>query len=130
MLSLGQLPGFFVNSALIAVAVIADRVRLHNDRGVRVLQARIRGKEIYFWMLLAALTLPGVVLLTPLFATVTPSGPTTRYGPSSCPVAALRIPFAVLLARNFVDGIPDETGRGGAGRRGRQPQAFCTSYSR
>ena len=34
--------------------------------------------------------------------------PTTRCGPSSFPAAALQIPFAVLLARNFVDGIPNE----------------------
>ena len=29
----------------------------------------IRGREVYFWLLLACLTLPEVVLLTPLFTT-------------------------------------------------------------
>ena len=59
-------------------------------------------------MLLAALTLPGVVLLTPLFATVTRIGAYNTLWAVILPVAALQVPFTVLLARNFVDGIPDE----------------------
>ena len=67
----------------------------------------IRGREIYFWMMLAALTLPEVVLLTPLFATAISLGLYNTYLSVILPLAALQIPFCVLLARNFVDGIPD-----------------------
>ena len=68
----------------------------------------IRGKEIYFWMMLACLTLPEVVLLTPLFATTLRLGLYDTYWAVVLPLAALQMPFAVLLARNFIDGIPDE----------------------
>ena len=59
-------------------------------------------------MLLATLTLPGVVLLTPLFATTTALNVYNTYWAVILPLAALQVPFAVLLTRNFIDGIPDE----------------------
>jgi ABC-type glycerol-3-phosphate transport system permease component len=48
------------------------------------------------------------VLLSPLFATVTQIGAFNTLWAVILPVAALQIPFTVLLARNFVDGIPSE----------------------
>ena len=69
---------------------------------------RIRGREVYFWLLLACLTLPEVVLLTPLFTTAQALGFFDTYWAVILPLAALQVPFAVLLARNFVHGIPDE----------------------
>ena len=77
----------------------------------------IRGREIYFWMMLAALTLPEVVLLTPLFSTAIKLGLYNTYFSVILPLAALQIPFCVLLTRNFVNGIPDELLRRRAGRR-------------
>lgn len=68
---------------------------------------RIWGKEIFFWMMLAALTLPEVVLLTPLFSTFTRLGLFNTYAAVILPLAALQIPFTVLLTRNFVASIPD-----------------------
>ena len=59
-------------------------------------------------MMLAALTLPEVVLLTPLFSTAIRAGPYNTYFAVMLPLAALQIPFTVLLTRNFVDGIPDD----------------------
>jgi multiple sugar transport system permease protein/raffinose/stachyose/melibiose transport system permease protein len=57
--------------------------------------------------MLAALTLPEVVLLTPLFATFTRLGLFNTYAAVILPLAALQIPFTVLLTRNFVASIPD-----------------------
>ena len=68
----------------------------------------IRGKEVYFWLLLACLTLPEVVLLAPLYTTAQALGFFDTYWAVILPLAALQVPFAVLLARNFVQGIPDE----------------------
>jgi multiple sugar transport system permease protein/raffinose/stachyose/melibiose transport system permease protein len=59
-------------------------------------------------MLLACLTLPEVVLLAPLFVTATALGTYDTYWAVVIPLAALQIPFAVLLARNFINGIPHE----------------------
>ncbi|MCX2750064.1 carbohydrate ABC transporter permease [Arthrobacter sp. MI7-26] len=99
---------FFRNSAIMALAtiVIVYIVALLAAYGFSKLH--IRGREIYFWLLLACLTLPEVVLLTPLFVTATNLGLYNTYWAVVLPLAALQIPFAVLLARNFLNGIPNE----------------------
>lgn len=107
VLSLPLLPGFFLNSALLSAAVIAIVLVCTLTAAFGFSKLHIAGKEIYFWLLLAALTLPGVVLLAPLFATVTRIGAYNTLWAVILPVAALQVPFTVLLARNFVDGIPD-----------------------
>jgi len=108
VLSVPLLPRFFVNSALLAGAVILIVLVCTMTAAFGFAKLRIAGKELYFWFLLAALTLPGVVLLTPLFATVTRVGAYNTLWAVILPVAALQIPFATLLSRNFVDGIPDQ----------------------
>jgi ABC-type glycerol-3-phosphate transport system permease component len=107
VLSLPLLPGFFINSALISAAVILIVLICTLMASFGFSKLHIPGKEIYFWMLLAALTLPGVVLIAPLFATVTEIGAYNTLWAVILPVAALQVPFTVLLTRNFVDGIPD-----------------------
>ncbi len=107
VLALGVLPRFFLNSVLISAAVIAIVLVCTLTAAYGFSKLHIRGKEFYFWMLLAALTLPEVVLLAPLFATVTSVGAYDTLWAVIVPAAALQIPFCVLLSRNFVDGIPD-----------------------
>jgi ABC-type glycerol-3-phosphate transport system permease component len=108
VLSLGLLPRFFINSVLLSVAVLVIVLVCTLTAAFGFSKLHIRGKELFFWMLLAALTLPEVVLLAPLFATVTATGAYNSLWAVIVPAAALQIPFTVLLARNFVDGIPDE----------------------
>jgi raffinose/stachyose/melibiose transport system permease protein len=108
VLSLPLLPGFFLNSALIAAAVIVIVLICTMTAAFGFSKLHIRGKEFFFWLLLACLTLPGVVLIAPLFATVTQVGAYNTLWAVILPVAALQIPFTTLLARNFVDGIPNE----------------------
>jgi raffinose/stachyose/melibiose transport system permease protein len=107
VLSLPLLPGFFVNSALLSAAVIVIVLICTLTAAFGFSKLHVPGKEVFFWMLLACLTLPGVVLLAPLFATVTRIGAYNTLWAVILPVAALQVPFTVLLARNFVDGIPD-----------------------
>jgi len=108
VLSLPLLPGFFKNSAIIAAAVIVIVLVCTMTAAFGFSKLHIKGKEFFFWLLLACLTLPGVVLLSPLFATVTRVGGYNTLWAVILPVAALQIPFTTLLARNFVDGIPNE----------------------
>ena len=68
---------------------------------------RIRSKEAYFWLMMGALTMPEVVLLTPLVIVVANSGTAGTYWAVVIPLVALQIPFTVLLTRSYVDGIPD-----------------------
>lgn len=99
---------FFLNSAFIAVCVIALVYAVTMAAAYGFAKLPLRGREVWFWLLLACLTLPEVVLLAPLFATAMRLGLYDTYWAVVLPLAALQIPFAVLLTRNFVMGIPDE----------------------
>jgi multiple sugar transport system permease protein/raffinose/stachyose/melibiose transport system permease protein len=106
-----EVPGFarfFVNSAVIAASVIALVYVLAMLASYGFAKLRIYGREVYFWMLLACLTLPEVVLLAPLFTTDQKLGLYNSYWAVILPLAALQVPFAVLLTRNFISGLPNE----------------------
>jgi multiple sugar transport system permease protein/raffinose/stachyose/melibiose transport system permease protein len=104
----GVVPEFFRNSVIIAVGVIVIVYCLTMLSAYGFAKLHIRGREVYFWMMLAALTLPEVVLLTPLFSSAIRLGMYNTYYAVILPLAALQIPFCVLLTRNFVNGIPDQ----------------------
>jgi raffinose/stachyose/melibiose transport system permease protein len=99
---------FFVNTVVIAAGVIVLVYSVTMLASYGFAKLHIAGREVYFWLLLACLTLPEVVLLTPLFTTAQTLGIYDTYWAVILPLAALQVPFAVLLARNFVNGIPDE----------------------
>jgi multiple sugar transport system permease protein/raffinose/stachyose/melibiose transport system permease protein len=104
----GVVTEFFRNSVIIAVGVIVIVYCLTMLSAYGFAKLHIRGREVYFWMMLAALTLPEVVLLTPLFSSAIRLGLYNTYYAVILPLAALQIPFCVLLTRNFVNGIPDQ----------------------
>ena len=108
VLAIPELPVFFRNSLIIAVVVIAVVYVCTMTAAFAFSKLQFRAKEFFFWLLLAALTLPEVVILAPLFATATSLGFYNTFIAVILPLAALQIPFTVLLARNFVDGIPNE----------------------
>lgn len=99
---------FFLNSAIIAAGVIVLVYIVTMLAAYGFAKLHIRFREVYFWMLLACLTLPEVVLLTPLFTTTQAVGLFDTYWAVILPLAALQVPFAVLLTRNFINGLPDE----------------------
>jgi raffinose/stachyose/melibiose transport system permease protein len=108
VLGVPLLARFFVNTVIIAVCVIVLVYAVTMLAAYGFGKLHIRGREVYFWLLLACLTLPEVVLLAPLFTTAQALGFFDTYWAVILPLAALQVPFAVLLARNFVNGIPDE----------------------
>jgi raffinose/stachyose/melibiose transport system permease protein len=106
-----QVPGFFrffVNSIVISVGVIVLVYVVTMMAAFGFAKLHIRSREVYFWLLLACLTLPEVVLLAPLFATDTRLGLYDTYWSVILPLAALQVPFGVLLTRNFINGLPNE----------------------
>ncbi|MDR1634564.1 MAG: carbohydrate ABC transporter permease [Bifidobacteriaceae bacterium] len=108
VLSRPELPLFFRNSIIIAVTTVALVYACTMAAAFAFSKLHVRGKEIIFWMLLACLTLPGAILLPTLFSTTLKLGFYNTYWAVILPLAALQIPFTVLFARTFVDGIPDD----------------------
>lgn len=104
----GVVPTFFKNSMLLSAGVIALVYAGAMTAAFGFAKLRIRGKEVYFWLMIVALTLPEVILLSPLFVTFTKLQMYDTLAAVVLPLAALQLPFAILLARNFYDGVPSE----------------------
>lgn len=98
---------YFRNSAVIAVFTIAIVYALTMAAAFGFSKLRIRRKELYFWILMGVLTMPEVVLLTPLVVMVAEAKMAGSVWAVIIPLAAMQIPFTVLLSRSYVDGIPD-----------------------
>lgn len=104
----GVIPTFFKNSILLSLGVIALVYAGAMTAAFGFAKLRVFGKELYFWMMLVALTLPEVVLLSPLFVTFIELELYNTLFAVILPLAALQLPFAVLLARNYVAGVPSD----------------------
>ena len=104
----GVVGTYFKNSILISAATIGLVYVCTMLAAFGFAKLRIAGKEIWFWVLLAALTMPEAVLLTPLFVTASTFDLYDELIAVIVPLAALQVPFTILLARNFVAGIPTE----------------------
>ncbi|HEY0260892.1 MAG TPA: carbohydrate ABC transporter permease [Lacisediminihabitans sp.] len=98
---------FFLNSAIVAGGAILVIYIATMMASFAFSKLRVRHKEVYFWMMMAALTLPEVVLIAPLYATAVQLHLLGTFWSVILPIAALQIPFTVLITRGYVDGIPD-----------------------
>lgn len=104
----GVVPLYFRNSLIVAAGVILLVCLLSLSAGFAFSKLHIHGKEIYFWLVLTALTLPEVILLTPLFVTYQKLHMFNTFFSVIFPTTALQLPFSILLARHFIDGIANE----------------------
>lgn len=104
----GVVPTYFRNTIIVAVSTVAIVYVCTMLAAFGFAKLRIRGKEVWFWLLIAALTMPEAVLLTPLFVTASTLDVYNQLIAVILPLAALQVPFTVLLARSFFAGIPSE----------------------
>jgi raffinose/stachyose/melibiose transport system permease protein len=98
----------FLNSFIISTVTIAIVYVCTMLAGFGFAKLPILGKELWFWILLAALTVPEAVMLTPLFVMASTFDLYNRLPAVILPLAALQVPFTVLIARNFFASIPTE----------------------
>lgn len=104
----GVVPTYFRNSLIISGGVIVLVYIFSMTAGFGFAKLNILGKETFFWLILVALTLPEVILLTPLFVTFQRLRLFNTFFAVILPLAALQLPFTILLTRNFDKGIPSE----------------------
>ncbi|WP_114558949.1 carbohydrate ABC transporter permease [Desertihabitans aurantiacus] len=108
VLSEPQFGRFFLNSAIMAAGCIGITFVAAMLAAFAFAKLQLPAKEVWFYGLLVALTLPGVMILVPLFLTMQTLGLLDTYWAVILPLAAGGIPFSVLLARNFIAGLEDE----------------------
>lgn len=104
----GVVPYYFRNSVIISGSVILLVYLFSMTAGFGFAKLHIPAKEVFFWLILVALTLPEVILLTPLFVTFQKMHLFNTFFAVILPLAALQLPFTILLTRNFDAGIPNE----------------------
>lgn len=100
--------GFFFNSTRIAIGVVLITYVCTMLAAFALAKLRIRFREAVFYFLVAALTLPSAALSVPLFITIRQLGLYDSPWAVILPLAALQTAFNILLARSFIEGIPDE----------------------
>lgn len=108
VLAVPGIANYFRSSLIIAGGTITIVVLFSLASGFGFSKMKIAFKEVYFWGILAALTIPEVVLLTPLFVTTLRYGLYDTYWAVILPLAALQLPFAILITRNYINAIPNE----------------------
>lgn len=106
VLAVPGFPRFFLNSAIVAGGAIIIVYVTTMMAAFGFSKLRIRNREVFFWLMMAALTVPEVVLIAPLYSTAVTLHLLGTFWSVLIPIAALQIPFTVLIARGYVDGIP------------------------
>jgi raffinose/stachyose/melibiose transport system permease protein len=99
---------FLRNSAVIATGVVVLTYACTMLASYALAKLPMRGRDVAFYLLVGALTLPTAVLSVPLFITIRTLGLYDSPVAVILPVAALQTAFSIFLARGFIAGIPDE----------------------
>ena len=99
-------PTYFMNSAIVALAVTAGNMIFCSMLGYALAKLDFPGKKALFAIVLGTLMIPGVVTFVPLFVL------TTKIGLSNTLIGMilpfLAGPFGVFLMRQFIQSLPDE----------------------
>ena len=99
-----QFGTYFVNSAVVAVAVTVGNLLFCSMLGYALAMLEFRGKNVLFLGVMATLMIPGVVTFVPLFVLVANAGLVDTLPGLFLPFLAA--PFGVFLMRQFILGLP------------------------
>ena len=99
-------PTYFMNSAIVALAVTAGNMIFCTMLGYALAKLDFPGKKALFAIVLGTLMVPGVVTFVPLFVLTTNIGLTNTLPGMILPFLAG--PFGVFLMRQYILTLPDE----------------------
>lgn len=99
-------PRFFLNSAIVAIAVTLGNMIFCSMLGYALAKLDFPGKKAVFGVVLGTLMVPGVVTFVPLFVLTTNIGLTNTLPGMILPFLAG--PFGVFLMRQFIASLPDD----------------------
>jgi multiple sugar transport system permease protein len=99
-------PTYFLNSAIVAIAVTLGNLLFCSMLGYALAKLNFPGKKVLFTIVLGTLMVPGVVTFVPLFVLTTKMGLSNSLIGMILPFLAA--PFGVFLMRQFISALPDE----------------------
>jgi ABC-type glycerol-3-phosphate transport system permease component len=103
-----SLPRTFVNSLIVAALHALIVCSVGSLAGYTFSKIRFPGRESLYYGVLIFLAVPAVAILVPVYWITGQLALFNTHIGVALPEAALTLPFAVLLLRNYADGIPDE----------------------
>ncbi|MET8787808.1 MULTISPECIES: carbohydrate ABC transporter permease [unclassified Streptomyces] len=101
-----DMPRFFLNSLIVAVLVTVCNLLFCSMLGYALAKLRFSGRSKVFGVVLAALMVPGNLMVLPLYVLMNQMGLIDTYAGLVLPFAASA--FGVFLMRQFMQSIPDE----------------------
>lgn len=102
------LPRTFFNSLVIAALHAGIVCSVSAAAGFAFSRLRFAGKEVYYNLALICLAVPATSIIVPVYYITGTLGLFDSPLAVAFPEATLTLPFAVLLMRNFSDGLPNE----------------------
>jgi multiple sugar transport system permease protein len=97
-------PLWFQNSAIVTVFVTLGRVFFNSLAGYALARLHFRGRNVIFALLIAVMSVPGVVLLIPKFLVINQLGIYDTYVAMIVPL--LTDAAGVFIMKNFFESIP------------------------
>ncbi|PXA68253.1 carbohydrate ABC transporter permease [Cryobacterium arcticum] len=97
-------PVWFKNSAIVTVFVTLGRVFFNSLAGYALARLHFRGRNLIFALLIAVMSVPGVVLLIPKFLVINQLGIYDTYVAMIVPL--LTDAAGVFIMKNFFESIP------------------------
>jgi multiple sugar transport system permease protein len=101
-----DMPRYFVNSLIVAVLVTVCNLLFCSMLGYALAKLDFAGRSKVFGVVLAALMVPGNLLILPLYVLMSKLGLIDSYAGLVLPFAAGA--FGVFLMRQFMQSVPDE----------------------
>jgi multiple sugar transport system permease protein len=101
-----DMPRYFVNSVVVAVLVTVSNLLFCSMIGYALAKLRFSGRSKVFGIVLAALMVPGNLMILPLYVLMNKLSLIDTYAGLILPFAASA--FGVFLMRQFMQSIPDE----------------------
>jgi len=99
---------FVANSVLVSLGVVAGTVSLGMLGGYGFARVQFRSKKVWTTLLLLGLVIPFETLVIPIFYTLRSLKLLSTYWAMILPQVGLGLPFAILLVRSFMTGLPQE----------------------
>ncbi|MGI5139309.1 MULTISPECIES: carbohydrate ABC transporter permease [unclassified Streptomyces] len=101
-----DMPRYFMNSLVVAVLVTVCNLLFCSMLGYALAKLQFTGRQKIFGVVLAALMVPGNLMILPLYVLMNQLGLIDTYAGLVLPFAAGA--FGVFLMRQFMQGVPDE----------------------
>ncbi len=106
VIPIARLPLWFVNTAFIAILSTAVHVLFDSMAGYAFAKRKFPGSNLFFWMILAALMIPGQVTLVPLYLMITQFKLVNTFAGVILP--GLADVIGIFLLKQYIQTLPSE----------------------